>query len=74
MRPTGETPHWVGREQELAVLRAGVEALDRGEGTVVWIEGEAGIGKSSVVAEALAAPTQPGTDVGWGMADNYRFH
>ncbi len=48
-------PQWVGRGQELAILRAGVEALGRGEGAVVWVEGEPGIGKSSLVAEALAA-------------------
>jgi DNA-binding CsgD family transcriptional regulator len=62
-------PYWVGREHELAVLRAAVEALGRGEGTVVWVEGEPGIGKSSLVAEALAAVSQPGWDVGWGGAD-----
>jgi DNA-binding CsgD family transcriptional regulator len=60
-------PQWVGRGQELTVLRAGVEALGRGEGTVVWVEGEPGIGKSSLVAEALAAGG-PGWDIGWGMA------
>ena len=59
---------WVGREQELAVLRAGVEALGRGEGAVVWVEGEPGIGKSSLVAEALAAGIDPGWDIGWGVA------
>jgi AAA ATPase-like protein len=48
-------PQWVGRGPELAVLRAGAEALGRGEGAVVWVEGEPGIGKSSLVAEALAA-------------------
>ena len=52
--------------QELAVLRAGAEALGRGEGTVVWIEGEPGIGKSSLIAEALAAGGGPGWDIGWG--------
>ena len=36
---------------------------------MVWVEGEPGIGKSSLVAEALAAVSQPGWDVGWGMAD-----
>ena len=60
---------WVGREHELAVLRAAVEALGSGEGTVVWIEGEPGIGKSSLAAEALAAAGQPGWDVGWAGAD-----
>jgi Predicted ATPase len=51
------TRHRIGwaAGQELAVLRAGVEALGRGEGAVVWVEGEPGIGKSSLVAEALAA-------------------
>jgi len=61
-------PQWVGRGQELAVLRAGVEALGRGEGTVVWVEGEPGIGKSSLAAEALAAASAPGWDIGWGIA------
>jgi len=35
---------------------------------VVWVEGEPGIGKSSLVAEALAAGSVPGWDIGWGIA------
>src|SRR5689334_11222267 len=61
-------PNWVGRGEELAVVRAGVEALSRGEGAVVWVEGEPGIGKSSLVVEALAADGSPGWDIGWGIA------
>jgi tetratricopeptide (TPR) repeat protein len=61
-------PQWVGRGEELAVVRAGVEALSRGEGAVVWVEGEPGIGKSSLVAEALAVGGSPGWDIGWGIA------
>ena len=63
-----QPPQWVGRGQELAIVRAGVEALGRGEGAVVWVEGEPGIGKSSLVAEALAAGSAPGWDLGWGVA------
>jgi DNA-binding CsgD family transcriptional regulator/tetratricopeptide (TPR) repeat protein len=62
-------PDLVGRATELAVLRAGAEAVRRGEGALVWVEGEPGIGKSSLVAEALAATSDLGWDVGWGIAD-----
>src|SRR5689334_20394816 len=61
-------PQWVGRGEELTVVRAGVEALSRGEGSLIWVEGEPGIGKSSLVAEALAAGSAPGWDIGWGIA------
>ena len=40
MWPIGRPAQWVGREQELAILRAGIEALGRGEGKVIWVEGE----------------------------------
>jgi DNA-binding CsgD family transcriptional regulator len=59
----------VGREKELGVLRAGVEALRQGEGGVVWVEGEAGIGKSALVAEGLAAVPDLGWEIGCGIAD-----
>jgi DNA-binding CsgD family transcriptional regulator/tetratricopeptide (TPR) repeat protein len=69
MWPIDGLPDWVGRAPELATLRTAADALRRGEGTAVWIEGEPGIGKSSLVAEALAAARDPGWDIGWGAAD-----
>jgi DNA-binding CsgD family transcriptional regulator len=69
MWPIDRPAHWVGRRQELATLRDGVEALRRDEGAVIWVEGEPGIGKSSLVAEALAEAGDPEWDVGWGIAD-----
>jgi hypothetical protein len=69
MWPINRPPHWVGRAPELAALRAAAEALGRGEGTVAWVEGEPCIGKSSLVAEALAAASDPGLDIRWGVAD-----
>src|SRR5579862_7064949 len=69
MWPIDRSQQWVGRRQELETFRAAVEAFRRGEGAVVWVEGEAGIGKSSLVAKALTEGSGPGWDVGWGMAD-----
>jgi hypothetical protein len=69
MLPVSRPTQWVGRGQELAILRAGIEALGRGEGRVIWVEGEAGIGKSSLVAEALTG-SDPGWDIEWGVADS----
>jgi hypothetical protein len=34
-------------------------------GTAVWVEGEPGIGKSSLVVEALSGATELGWDIGW---------
>ncbi len=69
MWPIDQPPQWVDRGQELAALRAGVEALRHGGGAAVWVEGEPGIGKSSLVVEALAGASELGWDIGWGMAD-----
>ena len=69
MWPVDRPPQWVNRSQELATLRAGVETLRQGGGMAVWVEGEPGIGKSSLVAEALAPASELGWDIGWGIAD-----
>jgi DNA-binding CsgD family transcriptional regulator len=69
MWPIDRPPNWVDRSQELIALRTGVEALRHGGGAAVWVEGEPGIGKSSLVVEALAGVGELGWDIGWGMAD-----
>jgi DNA-binding CsgD family transcriptional regulator len=69
MWPIDRPPKWVDRSPELAALRAGVEALRNGGGAAVWVEGEPGIGKSSLVVEALTGASQLGWNIGWGMAD-----
>jgi ABC-type transport system involved in cytochrome c biogenesis ATPase subunit len=66
MWPIDRPPKWVDRSQELATLHAGVEALRHGGGAAVWVEGEPGIGKSSLVVEALAGTSELGWDIGWG--------
>ncbi|OLE22739.1 MAG: hypothetical protein AUG44_24165, partial [Actinobacteria bacterium 13_1_20CM_3_71_11] len=43
----------VGRDGELAALRAPLKALANGRGGVAWIEGEPGIGKSTLLTAAL---------------------
>ena len=42
---------FVGREQELAALEAAVARADSGEGAVVLLAGESGIGKSRLIGE-----------------------
>src|SRR5580698_9740013 len=69
MWPIDRPAKWVGRERELAVLRAAVQGLSRGQGSLFWVEGEPGIGKSSLVAEALAETSAERWDIGWGVAD-----
>lgn len=36
---------------------------------MVWVEGEPGIGKSSLIVEALAETSKLGWDIGWGFAN-----
>src|ERR1700747_3642937 len=69
MWPVDRPPQWVDRSEELAALRAGVEVLRDGGGAAVWVEGERGIGKSSLVVEALAGAAEWGWNACWGTAD-----
>ncbi|MFD5620967.1 ATP-binding protein [Streptomyces yangpuensis] len=56
LRGCGMLPGWedfVGRASELGFLRERIEAAARGSGSVVLLAGPAGIGKSTLAAEAL---------------------
>jgi DNA-binding SARP family transcriptional activator len=52
---------FVGRSGELSQLSEAIGALDRQHGAVVAVVGEAGIGKTRLVAEALRSTARAGT-------------
>ncbi|GAA4531867.1 BTAD domain-containing putative transcriptional regulator [Amycolatopsis samaneae] len=60
---------FVGRETELARLRGLVDDVRDGRGGAAWIEGEFGIGKSELLARALADAPDRGCQLGWVLAD-----
>jgi len=55
----------VGREAELAVLRAALQSLRGGRGRVIALEGEAGIGKTRLVEELATEANRDGVRVAW---------
>ncbi|MEX1253421.1 MAG: adenylate/guanylate cyclase domain-containing protein [Dehalococcoidia bacterium] len=55
----GLTP-FIGREQELAMLRTYLEQAQRSQGQVVFVSGEAGIGKSRLLLELRGAVAAEG--------------
>ena len=65
--PANETP-LIGREPELTRLRQALRAARQGRGQVVRVTGEAGIGKSRLVAEVAADAAAQGVQVLAGRA------
>jgi DNA-binding CsgD family transcriptional regulator/tetratricopeptide (TPR) repeat protein len=59
----------VGRGDELALLAGLIAGLSAGVGGVVLLEGEQGIGKSSVLRAGLAGAEAAGCRVFWGAAE-----
>jgi DNA-binding CsgD family transcriptional regulator len=53
----------VERDRETAALAALIDAMPSGEGRVAWIEGPAGIGKSTLLAEARRYGVSAGAEV-----------
>jgi DNA-binding SARP family transcriptional activator len=58
----------VGHKEELSVLRSALTGVLAGRGGTVWVDGEAGIGKSALVAEALSGVPIPGKRLRWAAA------
>ena len=58
-------PGLIGRDDVLAQLVRAVEELAGGRGGLVLLTGEAGIGKSAVVAAAAATAQGRGAQVVW---------
>jgi DNA-binding CsgD family transcriptional regulator/tetratricopeptide (TPR) repeat protein len=59
----------VGRGSELAMLEALMREVAGGEGRTVLIEGEPGVGKSTLVRTALTGAADGGFQVFWGSGD-----
>ena len=55
-------PHFVGRSQEVSTIVA-ARAVARDSGRIVLIGGESGVGKSSLLASALAIPVDEPTEL-----------
>ena len=59
----------VGREPEVTLLRELVTAVVSGVGGAVLVEGEQGIGKTTLLAAGLAEAATAGCQVAWAAAD-----
>ncbi|MEU8313228.1 BTAD domain-containing putative transcriptional regulator [Micromonospora sp. NPDC048887] len=66
-------PGFRGRSAALARLRSAVTGLAGGRGGSVWVSGEAGIGKSALLAEGLSGAAPLGVRVGWAVGDELAY-
>ena len=54
------SPRFIGRREELAVLEAALTRAERGEGSVVLVSGESGMGKSRLIGDFVATARAAG--------------
>lgn len=59
---------FIGRRRELEEIARALDVARGGRGQLVLVEGEAGIGKTRLVEEALAAARASGFRVAWGRS------
>src|SRR6516164_752989 len=62
-------PRLRGRETETGILREALDRVARGGPAIVLVEGEAGIGKTRLLEQALADAAARGMQVAAGRAD-----
>jgi DNA-binding SARP family transcriptional activator len=65
---TSSTGPFVGREREVASLRDRWQGVARGEGSLVFVAGEAGIGKTRLLREWIVACERGGGRIAGGIA------
>ncbi|WP_033293915.1 BTAD domain-containing putative transcriptional regulator [Amycolatopsis jejuensis] len=65
--PRTQVTQLLGRQSEVGQLRDLLGQVREGRGRAVWIEGEAGIGKSELLAQAFGEVT--GAQLAWVAAD-----
>ena len=68
-RPAGGTDLLIGRDGELSRLVRWVRDVAAGRGRAVLVEGEPGIGKSTMVRAGCAFAADSGCQVYWGAGD-----
>ncbi|WP_233574231.1 BTAD domain-containing putative transcriptional regulator [Amycolatopsis panacis] len=64
-----ESDPLLGRANEVAQLRELLTQVREGRGRAVWIEGDAGIGKSELLAMAFDEPDVAGLQLAWVAAE-----
>src|SRR5260370_28839285 len=69
MPPVNPAGALIGRDSEMALLTGLIKQVARGRGGSVLIEGEPGIGKSTLVRAAVAEAPAAGGQVFWGAGD-----
>jgi DNA-binding CsgD family transcriptional regulator len=57
---------FVGRERELTALNGWLRAAARGQGGLVLVDGEPGLGKTTLAAELTSSARAAGLRTGWG--------
>jgi DNA-binding CsgD family transcriptional regulator len=66
---SAENDPFVGRDDELTVLRNLLSKLAAGAGGGVLVEGEQGVGKSALLRRALGGAGEAGFRLAWGTTD-----